>query len=417
MSSPQNIFLPLRFAIKKVDMNYPKVIIKKKKAEAIGRRHPWIFSGAIARIEGKPKEGDIVQVLDYQGNYLATGHFQKSSIAIRLFSFTPSSIDYNFWVNKLQAAYLYRQKIGIVGQSDTNVYRLVHAEGDGLPSLIIDVYGKTAVIQTYSWAMHLLKPTLVKALQAVLGENLVAVYDKSTDSLSSLKKMLLDTVKNGYLYGTLSEQIVTEHGHRFWVDWEKGQKTGFFIDQRENRRLLAHFVKGKQVLNAFCYSGGFSIYALKADAKLVHSVDSSQKAIQWTEKNVALNGFDSENKHKSFTQDVGKFLQQNTQHYDVMVLDPPAFAKHRNARHSAIHGYKHLNTKAFSQIKSGGVLFTFSCSQVISRATFYHTITAAAIEAKRNIRVLHHLSQPPDHPVNIFHPEGEYLKGLVLYVE
>lgn len=389
-----------------------KITLKASKVGAVHRRHPWIFSGAIQRMEGQPKEGDIVSVWSPQGRHLATGYYSKQgSIAVRVLTFEEEAIDLSFWKRKLQKAYNYRKSIGLIDNDQTNVFRFINAEGDGLSGLIIDYYNGTAVLQAHSIGIYLQKENITLALKEVFGEKLKAVYDKS---LTFNKKDVVAIPR--YLMGGLDKNNVLENGHRFKVDWEKGQKTGFFIDQRSNRKLLSEYVAGKSVLNTFCYSGGFSVYALKAGASLVHSVDSSQKAIDWTNENMELNELDSD-KYESFTSDVLKFLNEPPQSYDVIVLDPPAFAKSMKARHRAMKAYRRLNAKALKQIKSGGILFTFSCSGVVERQLFEDTIRSAAIEVGREIKILHYLSQPADHPINIFHPEGHYLKGLVLYVD
>ncbi|MCC6723242.1 MAG: class I SAM-dependent rRNA methyltransferase [Saprospiraceae bacterium] len=390
-----------------------KIFLKPKKDEALRRYHPWVFSGAILRSEGNPKDGDTVEVFGPKGDYLATGHFSEgSSIAVRVFSFEKTAGGLDFLVKKLGEAYQYRQRIGLIGKAHTTCFRLVHAEGDGLPGLIIDVYAGTAVVQCHSVGMHRQRELIAAALQQLGDGVVVAVFDKSKETLPP---NYAATVSNGYLLGASAAQEVMENGHRFFVDWETGQKTGFFLDQRDNRQLLGRYVEGKTVLNSFCYSGGFSVYALAAGASLVHSVDVSQKAIEWTKRNLEINGFQPE-MHHCIADDVLKYLQ-NCPVYDVMVVDPPAFAKNISKRHNAVQGYKRLNVAAIKKVAPGGILLTFSCSQVVDRELFYNTITAAAIEAGRPVRVMHHLSQPPDHPVSLFHPEGSYLKGLVLYVE
>ncbi|MEK7256902.1 MAG: class I SAM-dependent rRNA methyltransferase [Bacteroidota bacterium] len=408
------------------------IILKPKKDAPVRRFHPWIFSGAIQKIKGDPADGDMVEVFSHDDEFLATGHFQQgASIAVRIFAFEKISDPGAFWLKKIAAAKSYRQALGLPNPTETNCYRLIHAEGDGLPSLIIDVYGKTAVMQCHSIGMHRDKTLIVNALVEVFGENLEAVFDKSKETLPG---KYAATIQNGCLFGTSSPQVVHENGHAFFVDWEAGQKTGFFLDQRDNRQLLTKYVSGKSVLNGFCYSGGFSIYALNAGARLVHSVDASQKAIDWTERNVKLavekrqlvvasgqlegdHEVSSElGEHESFAADVLKFLKECPA-YEVMVIDPPAFAKSLEKRHNAVQGYKRLNIAALQKVAPGGVLFTFSCSQVIDRELFYNTVVAAAIEAGRQVKVMHHLSQPADHPVSLFHPEGAYLKGLCLFVE
>ncbi len=390
-----------------------KVTLKPGKDTSLRRFHPWVFSGAIDTIDQKVEEGDLVEVYDSENSYLGTGHCQIGSIAVRVFTFEQETIGLAFWKSKIQQAYNFRHSIGLAENSATNVYRLLYAEGDGLPGLVIDYYNGTAVLQTHSIGMHLVKDQVVDALQQVYGDQLKAVYDKSEETIP---KQSFVKAKNGYLFGQLHSNEVLENGYKFFVDWEAGQKTGFFIDQRENRELLARYSKGKAVLNTFCYTGGFSVYAARAGARIVHSVDSSKKAIELTDKNIRLNEID-ENIHQSFVSDVFDFLNGKENTYDIIVLDPPAFAKHRDAKHNAIQGYKRLNAEAIKQIKPGGLIFTFSCSQVVDRYSFNSAVMAAAILAGRKVRILHSLSQPPDHPVNIFHPEGEYLKGLVLYVE
>lgn len=360
------------------------------------------------------QEGDVVEMFSSQREYLGTGHFQIGSIAVRIFSFEKVEPNEAFWINKIRQAYVFRRQLGLTDSPTTDVYRLVYAEGDNLPGLIMDVYKDTVVMQAHTVGMHLIRKQLVEALQEVLGSKLQAVYDKSTETLPHKADI---QPENGYLFGSPSDdRVVNENGSKFLVDWEGGQKTGFFIDQRENRELLARYSRGKSVLNTFCYTGGFSVYALNAGASEVHSVDSSKRAIELTDRNAALNPA-REGKHESFAMDTFQFLKDKAGSYDVIILDPPAFAKHHNVRHNAVMGYKRLNAEAIKKIKPGGLLFTFSCSQVVDKYLFNNTIMAAAIEAGRKIKVMHHLSQPADHPVSIFHPEGEYLKGLVLYVE
>ncbi|MEZ4961517.1 MAG: class I SAM-dependent rRNA methyltransferase [Saprospiraceae bacterium] len=388
-----------------------KVILKPRKEVAIQRFHPWVFSGAIKSMDGAMEDGDTVEVFSANGDYLATGHFQYGSISVRIFSFEKTTAGQDFWNSRLQNALGYRRLLGLVGSKDTTCYRLVHAEGDNLPGLIIDIYGNTAVMQCHSIGMHREREILAKALMELEDAGIQAVFDKSRETLP---EKYAATIENGYLAGTSSPQFVLENGHSFFVDWETGQKTGFYLDQRENRNLLAKFAQGKSVLNAFAYSGGFSVYAIRAGANLVHSVDSSQKAIAWLEKNVeANNGGPAQ--HQSFAMDVATYLK-DCQVYDVVVVDPPAFAKNLDKRHNAVQAYKRLNVAALGKVAPGGVLFTFSCSQVVDRNLFYNTIVAAAIEAGRRVRVMQHLSQPPDHPVSLFHPEGAYLKGLALQV-
>lgn len=390
-----------------------KIWLKPNKEAAIQRFHPWIFSGAIQRIEGDPVDGDEVQVLDNRGQFLAIGHYQTGSITVRLLAYEASPTDAAFWTHKLRRAFHYRQQLGFHHSAHTNCYRLVHAEGDGLPGLIIDIYNRTAVIQCHSIGMHKARMLITQALLELYGGHLEAVYDKSAETLP---ERYAATVANGYLHGMSTQRIALENDHSFLVDWEGGQKTGFFLDQRDNRSLCAKYARGKTVLNAFCYSGGFSIYALQAGAVHVDSVDVSKKAIELVEQNVALNVTQQE-RHRAYAADVLPFLKNATGEYDLMIVDPPAFAKHLDKRHNAVQGYKRLNALAMQKIKPGGMLFTFSCSQVVDEPLFYNTIVAAALESGRQARVMHRLSQPPDHPVSCFHPEGAYLKGLVLYVE
>lgn len=390
-----------------------RVILKYQKDAPVRRFHPWIFSGAIHKIEGKPKDGDIVEVYSGKGDYLATGHFQDSSIKIRIISFQQIPIDINFWEKKLKNAYAYRQQLELVDNTATSCYRLIHAEGDGLPGLIIDIYGTAAVVQCHSIGMHHCIDDISTALQNVYSEKLETIFDKSK---ASLPKDYGEGMENKFLFGDTAAASIQENDNTFWIDWEQGQKTGFFIDQRANRDLLATYSKGKKVLNAFCYSGGFSIYALNAGAKSVHSMDISQKAIDWTNKNADLNaGFAGT--HEARTEDVMQYLKQHDEMYDIVVIDPPAFAKSLKKRHNAVQAYKRLNIQAMNRVVEGGLLFTFSCSQVVDRALFDNTIVAAALEVGRSVRIMHRLSQAADHPVNIYHPESNYLKGLVLRLD
>lgn len=389
-----------------------QVIVKPKKEAAIKRFHPWIFSGALLPLDEPIEDGEIVEVKTKSGEHLATGHFQDGSIMVRVFSFEPTKADAAFWRQKINDAVSVRRRLGLLNNPSTNCYRLVHAEGDGMPGLIIDIYGKTAVIQCHSIGMHQIRNYLAKALQEVYGDQLEAIYDKSAETLP---RNYAQQVENGYLFGESTGAIVKEYDHLFHIDWAKGQKTGFFLDQRENRKLLQRFVSNKKVLNSFAYSGGFSIYALKAGAKKVDSVDVSAKAMELTDRNVELNGF-TPKQHRSYTADVLDFLKNTREKYDVMVVDPPAFAKSLKKRHNAVQGYKRLNVMALEKIKPGGIMFTFSCSQVVDQPLFYNTIVAAALEVRRQVRVIHQVTQPADHPINFFHPEGSYLKGLVLYV-
>jgi 23S rRNA (cytosine1962-C5)-methyltransferase len=389
-----------------------KVFLKKGKEFSIQRFHPWIFSGAIHKIEGEVADGNWVEVQDFAGKILGFGHYQNGSIAVRMLSFNKEKPTANFWKEKISRA-LHLRSVSDLPSKHTNSFRIVHGEGDGLPGLVIDFYDAVAIVQAHSVGMHNDRQAIANSLKDVFGEKLKCVYYKSQSTLPGKKR---DANDDGYLLGTSKvPQIVTEYNHKFYVDWEGGQKTGFFLDQRENRKLLGNFSNGKSVLNTFCYTGGFSVYALKENAILVHSVDASEKAIELTKQNIQLNGFDP-NVHKCFAVDTFEFLKDKKDQYDLIILDPPAFAKHRDARHQAVKGYQRLNAEAMRVIKPGGIIFTFSCSQVVDRQLFYDTVVSAAIQAGRDVKVLHHLTQPADHPVSMFHPEGEYLKGLVLYV-
>src|SRR6056297_1582862 len=394
-------------------MDYPKVILKSGKDQSVRRYHPWIFSGAIKKIIGKVNEGDLVKVTDNKDEFLAIGHYQIGSIAVRIISFESTDINFDFWRTKIKNAYNLRKSLNLINNENNNVYRLVHAEGDGLPGLIIDFYNGTAVLQMHSIGMYQNKESFVKILQEIYGDQLHAVYNKSESTIPY--KSDIDA-KNEYLLGKTENKVVLEYGNKFKINWEEGQKTGFFIDQRENRKLVQEYSKDRAVLNVFGYTGGFSVYAMKGGANLVHSVDSSAKAIDLTNENIALN-FEQTNRHEAFTVDAFEFLEKADQKYDLIILDPPAFAKHHNVLHNALQGYKRLNAKAIEKIKPGGILFTFSCSQVVSRENFRKSVFAAAANTGRNVRILHQLTQPSDHPVNIYHPEGEYLKGLVVYIE
>ncbi|PRY90784.1 class I SAM-dependent rRNA methyltransferase [Mongoliibacter ruber] len=390
---------------------YPKVQLLRSKEISILRKHHWIFSGAIAQKDDDLKNGQLVQVFSAKDIFLGIGHFQYGSIMVRLISFEEKPIDLDFWTEKIQRALELRKALGLWKNEETNVFRLIHGEGDGLPGLIIDFYNGTAVIQTHHVGMYRHVKDIADALKSVLGDDLKSVYEKSAETLPR------DIgVENRVLFGSPDTNVVSEYGSKYEIDWEKGQKTGFFIDQRENRHLLAKYSQGKKVLNTFCYSGGFSIAALNAGAQEVHSVDISAKAIELTERNLELNA-DVKGKHESVVADVVKYIREIENDYDLVVLDPPAFAKNIKSRHNAVQAYKRLNAEALKRIKKGGILFTFSCSQVVDKQLFANTITAAAHEIGRNIKILHYLSQPGDHPINIFHPETEYLKGLVLFVE
>ena len=408
---------------------YKEIRLKRGKEESLRRFHPWVFSGAILKIDEGIAEGDVVRVLANSGDFIAVGHYQEGSIAVRVLSFSDVQIDDEFWHSRLASALKMRQAIGIADNPNNNTYRLVHGEGDNLPGLIIDVYGQTAVMQAHSIGMHLCRKEIARALVDVMESRISHIYYKSETTLpfmtadDMIATPHFDTdevLKNGFIIGGSDDNIATENGLKFRVDWLKGQKTGFFVDQRENRSLLEKFSKGKRVLNMFCYTGGFSFYAMRGGAELVHSVDSSAKAIELTKQNVELN-FPDDPRHEAYCEDAFKYLesvgQSSALTYDLIVLDPPAFAKHRGALHNALKGYTRLNQKAFEKIEKGGILFTFSCSQVVTKDHFRNAVFTAAALAKRKVRILHQLHQPADHPINIYHPEGEYLKGLVLYVE
>ena len=395
-------------------MSYKKVFLKPGKEESLKRFHPWVFSGAIARVEGEPEEGEVVDVYTSKKEFIACGHFQIGSIAVRVLSFRQEPIDHAFWVRRLQVAKDLRCALGVLGNPQNNTYRLVHGEGDNLPGLIIDVYDHTAVMQAHSAGMHLDRMAVAEALEEVMGDVIQHIYYKSETTLP-FKADLLAT-ENGFLKGGSPENVAMANGLKFHVAWLKGQKTGFFVDQRENRALLERYAKGRNVLNMFCYTGGFSFYAMRGGANLVHSVDSSAKAIDLTNENVSLN-FPGDTRHQAFAEDAFKFLDRMGDQYDLIILDPPAFAKHRDALRNALRGYTKLNAKAFEKIRPGGILFTFSCSQVVNKQDFRNAVFTAAAQSGRSVRILHQLTQPGDHPVNIYHPEGEYLKGLVLYVE
>jgi 23S rRNA (cytosine1962-C5)-methyltransferase len=394
-------------------MDYPKVILKSGKDQSVRRYHPWIFSGAIKKVVGNVNEGDLVVVTDNKDEFLALGHYQIGSIAIRIISFEEIEINESFWKEKISKAYKFRKEFGLAENENTNVYRLVHAEGDGLPGLIIDFYNGTAVLQMHSIGMYLNREHIINALKELYGDKLNAVYDKSENTIPFKSDI---EAKNGYIFGETSKKTVVEYGNKFKINWEDGQKTGFFIDQRENRKLLANYSKDKSVLNVFGYTGGFSVYAMQGGAKLVHSVDSSKKAIDLTNENIDLN-FEDASRHEAFAVDAFEYLNDIKDKYDIIILDPPAFAKHHNVLHNALQGYKRLNVRAIENIKPGGLIFTFSCSQVVSKENFRKTIFTAAANTGRNVRILHQLSQPIDHAVNLYHPESEYLKGLVVYVE
>ena len=437
-------------------MNYEfnkKIVLRKGKEESLGRFHPWIFSGAIHHTEVTPlkgeegnaslEEGDLVEVLASDGRFLAIGHWQIGSIAVRVLTFKRQRIDQAFWQKRLAAALDVRRAIGVACQEKiensessnskyNDIYRLVHGEGDNLPGLVIDIYGSTAVMQAHSVGMHVCRNELATALREVMGDSLKAIYYKSETTLPFKAQL---GQENGFLYGETGDDVAYENGLKFHIDWFKGQKTGFFVDQRDNRSLVEHYAKGRRVLNMFCYTGGFSVYAMRGGAELVHSVDSSAKAIELVNANIAFN-FPGDQRHEAFAEDAFKFMERTPSnsplkgeemvngkssngkcHYDLIILDPPAFAKHKDALKNALRGYTKLNAKAFEMIQPGGILFTFSCSQAVNKDQFRMAVFTAAALARRKVRILHQLHQPADHPINIYHPEGEYLKGLVLYVE
>lgn len=395
-------------------MSYKQIILKPKKDESLKRFHPWIFSGAIASSDNGIEEGEIINVFTSDNKFIAVGHYQIGSIAVRVLSFEEVKIDHNYWVKRLSVAFHLRQSIGVVSD-DNNAYRLVHGEGDNLPGLIIDVYAQTAVVQSHSVGMHESRMAICDALKVVLQEDIKSIYYKSDTTLPFKADL---EAENGYIYGGSDvSDVAIENGLKFRADWLKGQKTGFFVDQRDNRSLIEKYSKNRSVLNMFCYTGGFSFYAMRGGAELVHSVDSSSKAIVLTEENVKLN-FGDDARHHAYAEDAFKFLGKIEKgEYDLIILDPPAFAKHRGAIRNALQGYKRLNAVAFDKIASGGIVFTFSCSQVVSKEAFRLAVFSAAAQSGRSVKILHQLTQPADHPINIYHPEGEYLKGLVLYVE
>lgn len=387
--------------------------LNKGKDESLRRFHPWVFSGAVNHVDGKPAEGDLVRVLTHDGEFIAVGHWQIGSISVRVLSFDDEPIDQDFWATRLSTAYQLRKAIGVAENPDNSTYRLVHGEGDNLPGLVIDIYGQTAVMQAHSVGMHVSRMSIAQALKQVMGERLQSIYYKSETTLPFKAEL---GQENGFLLGSSSDNVAMENGLKFHIDWLKGQKTGFFVDQRDNRSLVEKYAKGRNVLNMFCYTGGFSVYAMRGGAQLVHSVDSSQKAVDLVNANVELN-FPGDLRHKAFADDAFKYLEQMETAYDLVILDPPAFAKHRDAVRHAIKGYTKLNARAMEKMPKGSILFTFSCSQAISKEQFRMAVFTAATLAHRKVSILHQLHQPADHPINIYHPEGEYLKGLVLYVE
>lgn len=392
---------------------YKQIFLKRGKEESLKRFHPWIFSGAIHHMDEGIEEGETVRVITAAGEFIGVGHYQIGSIAVRVLSFEDIEINTDFWCERLQSALDVRIGVGIADSPTNNTYRLVHGEGDYLPGLVIDCYGSTAVMQAHSVGMHVCRNEICQALVQVMGDRIANVYYKSETTLPYKADLHQE---NGFLVGGDASNVAMENGLKFHIDWLRGQKTGFFVDQRENRLLLEQYAKGKSVLNMFCYTGGFSVYAMRGDAKQVHSVDSSAKAIELTNDNVALN-FPGDARHEAFCEDAFKYLDEHDQQYDLIVLDPPAFAKHRAALRNALKGYTRLNVKGLQRIKKGGILFTFSCSQVVTKDNFRNAVFTAAAQVGRKVRILHQLHQPADHPINIYHPEGEYLKGLVLYVE
>jgi len=389
-----------------------KIVLKSGKEQSLRRFHPWVFSGAIKKMYGTPVEGDLVDVFDNKDTFLAVGHYQPSSIAVRVLSFLQETPDIGFFRDKIKHAILYRKSIGIVDNPKINVFRLIHGEGDGLPGLIVDYYNGVAVMQMHSIGFYRIRNEIGSILTEVLENRIIAVYDKSEGTIPHMSGT---TATNEFLIGNSEPVIVTENGYKFKIDWTTGQKTGFFIDQRENRKLLENYTEGRTVLNMFGYTGGFSVYAMR-NAKVVHTVDSSLTAIELANENIKLN-YGDDKRHESFQVDAFDYLNHIKDQYDLIILDPPAFAKHNNVLANALQGYKRLNIKAIEQIKPGGIIFTFSCSQVVTKENFRKSVFAAAANTGRIVRILHQLSQPADHPVNIYHPESEYLKGLVIYVE
>jgi 23S rRNA (cytosine1962-C5)-methyltransferase len=389
-----------------------KIVLKSGKDQSPLRFHPWIFSGAIKKIYGEPVEGDVVDVYDNKNTLLGVGHYQPGSIAVRILAFENITPDTDFFRHRINSAISYRKAIGIFDNPDINVFRLVHAEGDNLPGLIIDYYDGVVVMQMHSVGMYRIRNEITSILVELLGKRLIAVYDKSESTIPFMSGV---KPENGFLYEASGPVIVTENGLKFKIDWTSGQKTGFFIDQRENRKLLELYTSGRDVLNMFGYTGAFSVYAMK-NAKTVHTVDSSESAVRLADENIILN-FGKDERHQSFKLDAFEYLNDIKDKYDLIILDPPAFAKHHNVLANALQGYKRLNIKAIEQIRPGGIIFTFSCSQVVTKENFRKSVFAAAANTGRKVRIIQQLAQPPDHPVNIYHPESEYLKGLVIHVE
>lgn len=395
------------------DGSITTLFLRRGKSESLKRFHPWVFSGAIAGANGKLNEGDVVRIVSNDNELMGYGHYQIGSIAVRMLTFREENIDHAFWVTRLSEALRLRKALQLTGRADNNIYRLVHGEGDRLPGLVIDVYGKTAVMQAHSVGMHMSREQIADALIEASEGLIENVYYKSETTLPFKADLHQE---NGFLRGHDEGNVAVENGLKFHIDWLRGQKTGFFVDQRENRSLLEHYAKGRNVLNMFCYTGGFSVYAMRGGANLVHSVDSSAKAIDLTRANAEMN-FPGDARHEAFAEDAFKFLEQAGSNYDLIVLDPPAFAKHKDALPRALKGYTRLNAIAFRKIKPGGIVFTFSCSQAVNKDQFRLAVFTAAAQSGRHVRILHQLHQPADHPINIYHPEGEYLKGLVLEVE
>ena len=389
-----------------------KIVLKSGKEQSLMRFHPWVFSGAIKKMYGNPLEGDIVDIYDNKDTFLAMGHYAPSSIAVRILSFSQETPDIDFFRERIKRAIAYRRAIGIIDNPLIDVFRLIHGEGDGLPGLIVDFYNGVAVIQMHSIGFYRIRKEIASILSELLDNRIVAVYDKSEGTIPHMSGI---KATNEFLFGKSEPVIVTENGYKFKIDWTTGQKTGFFIDQRENRKLLEKYTEGRSVLNMFGYTGGFSVYAMK-NASVVHTVDSSFPAIELANENIRLN-FGDDKRHESFQTDAFDYMNQIKNQYDLIILDPPAFAKHNNVLANALQGYKRLNIKAIEQVKPGGIIFTFSCSQVVTKENFRKSVFAAAANTGRSVRILHQMTQPPDHPVNIYHPESEYLKGLVIYVE